>query len=147
MVVLHGGGGVEDGERRVHLGLEGVVGAAVVQVVAQARHQQAKDLKQGMKVTPWQFGSCGWISLAKIFKNTLGRKFEPWLGKFLELARIYHKLSPHETNCHGVGLFKQILTFSIERWEVVGMTRLKCDVLAKLPVTKEAFDCALPIRH
>ena len=47
VVVLHGGGGVEDGERRVHLGLEGVVGAAVVQVVAQARHQQAKDLQAG----------------------------------------------------------------------------------------------------
>ena len=47
VVVLHGGGGVEDGERRVHLGLEGVVGAAVVQVVAQARHQQAEDLEQG----------------------------------------------------------------------------------------------------
>ena len=45
VVVLHGGGGVEDGERRVHLGLEGVVGAAVVQVVAQARHQQAEDLE------------------------------------------------------------------------------------------------------
>ena len=46
VVVLHGGGGVEDGERRVHLGLEGVVGAAVVQVVAQARHQQPEDLQQ-----------------------------------------------------------------------------------------------------
>ena len=46
MVVLHGGGGVEDGERRVHLGLEGVVGAAVVQVVAQARHQQPEDLEE-----------------------------------------------------------------------------------------------------
>ena len=45
VVVLHGGGGVEDGERRVHLGLEGVVGAAVVQVVAQARHQKAEDLQ------------------------------------------------------------------------------------------------------
>ena len=46
VVVLHGGGGVEDGERRVHLGLEGVVGATVVQVVAQARHQQPEDLEE-----------------------------------------------------------------------------------------------------
>ena len=46
VVVLHGGGGVEDGERRVHLGLEGVVGAAVVQVVAQARHQQPEYLEE-----------------------------------------------------------------------------------------------------
>ena len=49
VVVLHGGGGVEDGEGRVHLGLEGVVGAAVVQVVAQARHQQAEYLEKAVQ--------------------------------------------------------------------------------------------------
>jgi hypothetical protein len=46
MVVLHGRGGVEHGERRVHLRLEGVVCAAVVKVVAQARDQKAKDLNK-----------------------------------------------------------------------------------------------------
>ena len=58
--------------------------------------------------TPWQFGSCGSISLAKIFEIALGREFEPWLGKFLELARIYHKFSPHKLNCHGVSMLKEI---------------------------------------
>ena len=49
-----------------------------------------------------EFGSCGSISQAKIFEIALGREFEPRLGKFLELARIYHKHSPHKPNCHGV---------------------------------------------
>ena len=40
VVVLHRGGGVESRQRRAGLDLEGVVGAAVVQVVAQAGHQQ-----------------------------------------------------------------------------------------------------------
>ena len=48
VVVLHRGGGVEARQRRARLDLEGVVGAAVVQVVAEARdHQrQALDLQQ-----------------------------------------------------------------------------------------------------
>ena len=73
-------------------------------------------------LTPWQFGSCGWILLAKIFEITLGRKFEPRLGKFLELARIYHKHSPHEPNCHGVIVY------------VVSAIRA-CDLLTKVRIT------------
>ena len=46
VVVLHGGGGVEDGQRRLHLRLERVVRTAVVQVVTQARHQQSEYLKR-----------------------------------------------------------------------------------------------------
>ena len=46
VVVLHGRGGVEDGQGRVHLGLEGVVGASVVQIVAKTCDQKAKNLKQ-----------------------------------------------------------------------------------------------------
>ena len=38
--------------------------------------------------TPWQFGSCGWISPAKIFEIALSREFEPRLKKLLEFARI-----------------------------------------------------------
>ena len=45
MVVLHGGGGVQDGQGRVHLGLESVVGAAVVQIVAQAGDKEAENLR------------------------------------------------------------------------------------------------------
>ena len=40
VVVLHRGGGVEARQRRARLDLEGVVGAAVVQVVAEARDHQ-----------------------------------------------------------------------------------------------------------
>ena len=64
--------------------------------------QPGVHLLAGPCTTPWQFGSCGSISPAKIFEIALGREFEPRLGKFLELARIYHKHSPHKPNCHGV---------------------------------------------
>ena len=46
VVVLHGGGWVEDGQGRHHFGLEGVVGAPVVKVVAQAGHQQSENLQK-----------------------------------------------------------------------------------------------------
>ncbi len=46
MVVLHGGGGVEDGQRWLHLRLERVVRPAVVQVVAKTRDQQTEYLKK-----------------------------------------------------------------------------------------------------
>lgn len=39
VVVLHGGGGVEDGQGRVHFALEGVIRATVVQIVAQTGDQ------------------------------------------------------------------------------------------------------------
>lgn len=47
VVVLHGGGGVQDGQGALRLGLEGVVGAPVVQVVAQTGDQQPQDLQVG----------------------------------------------------------------------------------------------------
>ena len=45
-MVLHGGRGVEDGQGRVHLGLERVVRPTVVQVVAKASHQQSENLER-----------------------------------------------------------------------------------------------------
>ena len=47
MVVLHRRGGVEPRQRRARLDLEGVVGAAVVQVVAEARDHQREALHLG----------------------------------------------------------------------------------------------------
>ena len=47
MVVLHRRRRVEEGQRRVHLRLERVVRAAVVEVVAETRHEEAEDLKDG----------------------------------------------------------------------------------------------------
>ena len=46
MMVLHRRGGVEEGQGRVHLGLERVVRAPMVEVMAETRHQKAKDLKK-----------------------------------------------------------------------------------------------------
>ena len=45
MVVLHRRRRVEEGQRRVHLRLERVVRAAMVEVVAETRHEEAEDLK------------------------------------------------------------------------------------------------------
>ena len=45
VVVLHGRGGVEFGQAGAGLDLEGVVGAPVVQVVAQAGDDQRQALK------------------------------------------------------------------------------------------------------
>ena len=47
MVVLHRRRRVEEGQRRVHLRLERVVRAAMVEIVAEARHEEAEDLKDG----------------------------------------------------------------------------------------------------
>ncbi len=44
MVVLHGGGGVEPGQRVTGFHLEGVVGSPVVQVVAEAGQNQRQAL-------------------------------------------------------------------------------------------------------
>ena len=44
VVVLHGGRRVENGQGRVHLGLESVVRAPMVEVVGQAGHKETQDL-------------------------------------------------------------------------------------------------------
>lgn len=44
-MVLHGAGGVQDGQRAVGFRLECIVGAPVVQIVTQTRHQQAQNLQ------------------------------------------------------------------------------------------------------
>ena len=43
-MVFHGRCGVEQSQGRVHLGLEGVVRAAVVQIVAEAGNKETKNL-------------------------------------------------------------------------------------------------------
>lgn len=48
MVMLHGRGRIQNGQRRLHLGLEGVVGTSVVQVVTEACHEQAQYLKHAI---------------------------------------------------------------------------------------------------
>lgn len=45
MVVFHGTGRVQYGQRRLGLGLEGVVGTPVVQIVTETRHQQSQHLQ------------------------------------------------------------------------------------------------------
>ena len=45
VVVLHGGGRVEDGQRRLHLRLERVVRTAVVQVVTDRTDEHGQTLK------------------------------------------------------------------------------------------------------
>jgi hypothetical protein len=45
VVVFHGAGRVQDGERRLGLCLKGVVGTAVVKIVTEAGHEQTKDLQ------------------------------------------------------------------------------------------------------
>jgi hypothetical protein len=44
MVVLHGTGRVQNGERGLSLCLKGVVGPSVIQIVAETGHQQPEDL-------------------------------------------------------------------------------------------------------
>lgn len=46
MVMLHCWRGVEDGQRRLHFGLESIVGSAVVQIMTKAGHQKPKYLKK-----------------------------------------------------------------------------------------------------
>ncbi len=45
MMVLHCGGRVEDGQGRLDLGLESVIGSSVIQIVTKTSHQEAKDLE------------------------------------------------------------------------------------------------------
>jgi hypothetical protein len=45
VVMFHCAGGVQYGERRLRLGLKGVVGTPVIQVVTQTCHKQTKDLQ------------------------------------------------------------------------------------------------------
>ena len=47
VVMLHGARGIEDSQGRVRFGLECIVGATMVQVMAEARHQQTQDLTPG----------------------------------------------------------------------------------------------------
>lgn len=44
MMMLHGAGGVEYSQWGLSFGLECIVGAAMIQIVAQAGHQQAQYL-------------------------------------------------------------------------------------------------------
>jgi hypothetical protein len=69
VVVLHGGGRVEDGQGRFHLRLERVVRPAVVQVVAKARDQQTEYLKIKKKYERLRYLQIGYLPLGFVNKN------------------------------------------------------------------------------
>ena len=87
VVVLHRRRGVEDGQRGLDLRLEGVVGAAVVQVVAEASHQQPEDLKR--KDSFWS------PDLSHLALISWGRDVN---GAIVVVGTQRHEFEPNTTN-------------------------------------------------